>query len=397
MKIALSMLCENPRRKTGLSTTYHEFVARSLHLFRDLTWVVFVGPDQEWRVLDPRVEVVRDFSANDQLKKRLLADHFLVPAVARARGADVMVSTGFVPFRKCLPTVMHVFSLQHLDKHNRIGFGRNLYRHVIMRFSWPRADLIIANSKFAVSQILGACPEFRDRLVQAYEGLRHEQFNIQAEPGEVERVRAAVGQTPGYFIWISNFYPYKQAPLLLAGYAMLDPALRGKHPLVMVGGDWEDQLQACRDRVKLLGIEQDVHFVGWAPDDLLAPLYRQALAHCMPSREETFGRTVIESMACGTPCLVNDIPIMHEVTAGQALIVDFRDTQRVAEALKRLSEDEALRVRLREGGLRRASDFSFEKFTEERILAIERFLSGRSKPTGRPGPAQSDANPGRNR
>src|SRR4051794_34838713 len=113
MKLALSILCENPLRKTGLTTTYHEFVSRSLKLFTDVSWVVFVGPNQDWRVNDPRVQVVRDFPANDQLNRRLAADHWDVPAVARDLGANVMISTGFVPIRKLLPTVMHVFSLQH--------------------------------------------------------------------------------------------------------------------------------------------------------------------------------------------------------------------------------------------------------------------------------------------
>src|SRR5947209_12792037 len=41
MKLALSLLCENPLRKTGLTTAYHEFVSRSLKLYPELSWVVF--------------------------------------------------------------------------------------------------------------------------------------------------------------------------------------------------------------------------------------------------------------------------------------------------------------------------------------------------------------------
>ena len=126
MKLALSMLCENPLRKTGLTTLFHEFVSRGLELFPEVRWLIFAGPNQEWTINDPRVEMVRDFPANDQLNRRLFADHFQVPAVARARGADVLVTIGFVPFRKCLPTAMHVFSLQHLDKNNRVGFAREI-------------------------------------------------------------------------------------------------------------------------------------------------------------------------------------------------------------------------------------------------------------------------------
>ena len=174
-----------------------------------------------------------------------------------------------------------------------------------------------------------------------------------------------------------EFYPYKQAELLVAGYARLDPALRRRHPLVMVGGDWEDQVARNRELARQLGLEQDVKFLGWVSDDLIAPLYRHASAHCLASRDETFGRTVIESMACGTPVVVNDIPIMREVTAGHGLLVDFNDADGVAAALRQVLTDEPLRARLRQGGLGRSRDFSFEKFTSQRLAAIRGMLSGR--------------------
>lgn len=375
MKIALSLLCENPRRKTGLTTTYHEFVARSLKLFPGLSWVVFVGPNQDWQVNDARVEVVRDFPANDRIVRRLLADHFQVSAVARARGADVLISTGFVPIRKSLTTVMHVFSLQHLDKSNRIGLAREFYRRFITHYSWPKADLVITNSKFALSQILSVFPDFGSRTVQAYEGLQHEQFHPARAAGETERLLSETGLKPGYFLWLSNFYAYKQPELMITAYAGLDPGTRSRHPLIMVGGEWGTTQAGCREQARALGVAEDVQFLGWVKDDMLAPLYRHALAHVMPSREETFGRTVIESMACGTPCVLNDIPIMREVTEGHALIVDFKDGPRATAALRQIANDEQVRGALRDAGLKRAAHFTFEKFTSERIVAIQRLLS----------------------
>ena len=82
-------------------------------------------------------------------------------------------------------------------------------------------------------------------------------------------------------------------------------------------------------------------------------------------------------MACGAPCVVNDIPIMREVTDGHALIVDFKDAARVAGALKTFAEDGAERARLRQEGITRAQDFTFEKLTTERITAIQRLVSGK--------------------
>lgn len=377
MKLALSILCENPLRKTGLTTLFHEFVSHGLKLFPDVHWLIFAGPNQEWTINDPRVEVARDFPANDQLNRRLFADHFQVSAMARARGADVLVTIGFVPFRKCLPTAMHVFSLQHLDKSNRVGFAREIYRKWVTKYSWPKADLVITNSKFAVSQILSVHPEFRERLVQSYEGLQHEQFYPTAPTDEAARLQIKFGIAPGYFLWISNFYPYKQAELLLAGYAKLDAETRRRHPLVMVGGNWENGLESAQEMARRLGIFDDLRLPGWIDDEWLAPLCRHARAFCLPSREETFGRCVIEAMACGAPCVVNDIPIMREVTDGHALIVDYKDAGRVAGALQSLAEDNVLHGRLRSDGLRRAQNFTFEKLTAERITAIQRLLSSR--------------------
>ena len=371
------MLCENPVRKTGLTTLYHEFVGHSLRLYPDISWIIFVGPNQEWSIQHPNLQIVRSFPANDQLKVRLIADHFRVPAAARRLGADALLTTGFVPAWKSLPVVMHALSLQHLDPTNRVDLARKVYRTWAVKRSWPKADLVITNSRFAVAQILSVLPSLKGRLVQSYEGLQHEQFHTTPAPNEVDELRSALDLQPGYLLWISNFYHYKQAPLLLDAYALLDPALRRRHPLVMVGGDWQNQLAAAKTQVQQLRIADTVRFLGWVDDKWLAPLYRHALAFCMASREETFGRSVIEAMACGTPCVVNDIPIMHEVTDGSAVIIDFKDSQRVATAIRELLENTSGRERLRERGIARAKSFSFERLATERITAIRNWFTAR--------------------
>jgi glycosyltransferase involved in cell wall biosynthesis len=375
MKVAMSLLCENPLAKTGLTTLFHEFVKHSVRLFPNVSWLLFAGPSQEWTITDPRVEVDRRFPANDRLKRRLLADHFEVPVAAKRWGADVLLTIGFVPVRKTLPVAMHVFSLQHLDSANRLGVAREYYRKWLTRFSWPKADLIITNSKFAQSQILSVYPHFAERLVQSYEGLQHEQFSAAPPADEAERVRAQFGFAPGYLLWISNFYAYKQAPLLIDAFARLPIELRRKHPLVFVGGECMGQLAAAREQVQQLGIANEVKFVGWVADEWLAPLYRQARAFCLASREETFGRCVIEAMACGVPCVVNDIPIMREVTDGHAALVDFRDTNRTCETISRALTDEHWRTNVIPAGIQRASRFTFERLATERILAVHQLVA----------------------
>ena len=377
--LALTTLCENPQRRTGLTTYFHGLVDTALKLYPDIRWVIFAGEKENWPKDDNRIHVVNCFPANDRLLPRLWADHMRVPAAAKQSGADFLLTVGFVPVRKMVPTVMSLFSLQHADPSNKIGRARQFYRRFMTRSGIHRADLLITNSECAASQIKTLFPQFDGRLIVSHEGLHTDQYLPTRKPGEKAELEKQFGLESNYFLWVSNFYAYKQAELLFQGYSRLDAALRSTYPLVMVGGGWNSGDSTALSRVHALGIGSNVRFLGWVEERWLAPLYRNALAFCLPSREETFGRSVIEAMACGTPCIVNDIPIMHEVTAGHAVIVDFKNRDETATALLQIVLDQDLRSRLRSEGLRRAADFSFEKMTRERIDAILELL-GKIKP-----------------
>ena len=372
--LALTTLCENPQRRTGLTTFFRGLVSSALKLYPNVHWLIFAGPKEDWPKVDERVRIVRYFPANDRLLPRVWADHIKVPAVAKRMGADVLLTVGFVPVRKLLPTVMSLLALLHVDPSNRIGGMRQLYRRLMTRWGIARADLVITNSFCAASQITAAFPKIAPKLIISHEGLQTDQFLPEKESGEAAELKRQFEIEPGYFLWVSNFQPYRQAELLLEGYASLDVALRSTHSLVMVGGGWNGGDLSAAARARALGIESNVRFLGWVEDRWLAPLYRNATAFCLASREETFGRSVIEAMACGTPCVVNNIPIMHEVTAGHALIVDFQNRRETTKALSRIVSEPDLHDRLRSQGLRRAADFSFEKMTHERMDAILELL-----------------------
>jgi alpha-1,3-rhamnosyl/mannosyltransferase len=371
--LALTTLCEHPQRRTGLTTYFHGLVRAGLKLYPNIRWVIFAGKEAEWPIVDDRVRIVHRFPANDRLFQRLWADHMNVPAVAKQMGADALLTVGFVPLRKLLPAVMGLFSLQHVDPKNKIGGRRQLYRRFMTRSGIKRADLLITNSESAASQTRTVFPNFSGRMLMSYDGLDPDQFGPEKALNENLELKRAFGIAPGYFLWVSNFYPYKQAELLLESYSRLDAGLRSAHPLVMVGGGWNGERSAVA-RARELGIESNVRFLGWVDDRWLAPLYRSAIAFCLASREETFGRIVTEAMACGTPCVLNDIPIMHEVTAGHALIVDFHNREQTSAALRQIVVDRDLHERLRVAGLSRAAEFSFEKMARERIDAILELL-----------------------
>lgn len=355
------MLCENPHRRTGLTTLFHEFVGHARRLHPDVDWIVFAGPDQPWELADAGVDVVRDFPANNRRAARLWADHFLVAPTAKARGAAALLTVGFVPLRPAgLAVAMHVFSLHHLRRGGGLGA---FYRRLAVARGLRRAALVIANSQWTADQL----GPVRAPLLVSYEGVQRERFTPVGPVG-------GDGWPREYLLWSSNFYSYKRAELALAAYARLAPELRARFPFVLVGGDWVGGRARAEAAARALGVERDTRFLGWVDDAVLPALYRGARAHVLSTEEETFGRSVTEAMACGCPCVLQELPVLREVTAGAAVFVDFTDATAAGEALRRVCADDAVAARLRADGLRRAAAFSFETLARERIAAVLKLL-----------------------
>lgn len=83
------------------------------------------------------------------------------------------------------------------------------------------------------------------------------------------------------------------------------------------------------------------------PDELLWAAYSVALCTVFPSLHEGFGLPVAESLASGTPVITSNFGSMREIArSGGALLVDPRDVHDIADALRRLLTDEALRDQL---------------------------------------------------
>jgi glycosyltransferase involved in cell wall biosynthesis len=361
---ALSTLCENPRRRTGLTTFFQGFVAAARMEFPEVRWLVFAGPEAPWNESDAGVEIVRDFTANDRRAARLWADHFRVGPAAKARGANALVTVGFVPIRTAgLPVMMHVFSLHHL----RAGGGwGGWYRKNAVARGRCRAALVVANSQWTAGRLAGGAAP----VLVSFEGIDHARFTPTGGKGGLDL-------PPEYLLWASNFYAYKRADLALAAYAGLAPELRARFPLVLIGGDWAGGRERAEAAAREWGVAADTRFLGWVDDAELPAIFRGARAQVLSTTEETFGRSVAEAMACGCPCVVQDLPVLREVAGDAAVFCDYADTPSATVALEMICADDALAARLRAEGPAQVARFSYAQLARERVGAMLEILEAR--------------------
>lgn len=89
--------------------------------------------------------------------------------------------------------------------------------------------------------------------------------------------------------------------------------------------------------------------------EVLAAVYRQSALVLQPSDREGFGLPVIEAMACGTPVVASDLPVLREVGGDAAVYARVADAPAWIESVS---------------GLLRERDQEPEKWTERRAPAI---------------------------
>jgi glycosyltransferase involved in cell wall biosynthesis len=128
-------------------------------------------------------------------------------------------------------------------------------------------------------------------------------------------------------------------------------------PRLLIAGLGGDVPHTLRARVEAL---------GWVSDEELRGLYRGALAYVHPSRYESYGGfAALEAMAAGTPVVAFDAPGVTEALADAALLVESRDADALATALRRVCDDVNLRARLAAAGRTRVEPLRWERAAAE--------------------------------
>jgi len=79
-------------------------------------------------------------------------------------------------------------------------------------------------------------------------------------------------------------------------------------------------------------------------------------------------------MACGCPVIVSDRASLPEVCGDAALYCDPHNPADIADKIKQLMNDKSLQETLRQKGLARAREFTWEKCARETFAVIARAL-----------------------
>jgi starch synthase len=159
----------------------------------------------------------------------------------------------------------------------------------------------------------------------------------------------------------------KGIPYLLEAFKRLDLP---DAELVLVGAKAPDS------RVFLPPYEGSYRYSPFVPQAELPALYHRGSVFVLPSLEEGFGMVAYEAAACGLPVIVTENVGATIRDGRDGFVVPIRDPDALADRLRQLYEDEALRRAMGESARRYVRRFTWEAYHQE-IVGHYRALAGK--------------------
>ena len=133
----------------------------------------------------------------------------------------------------------------------------------------------------------------------------------------------------------------------------LDPSVVWPPRVVLVGTDPHDRASLARAAARE-GIGDSLAYVPAVPEPILAGLVRRARAAILPVVSEAVGLPVIEAIACGTPVVASAVGALPELVGMAGLLVEPRDSARLAVALATIWADDRVHQRVAAAAAARA-------------------------------------------
>jgi len=299
---------------------------------------------------------------------RFIWNTFIYPF--RARNYDVLLSpTTHASFisRNQILTIHDLLSLRF----GNINAHQRLYFKYLLPFLVNQATLIIAVSEATKRDIVHFLDYPADKIKVIYNGYDKLKYNTSDYGGK--EIFKNYGLS-NYFLVVGPTYPHKNIELLIQAYSELPDALKIKHAMGSAGGK-RPYIDNIKCLVHKLGLEKEINFLGYVPQQFMAPLYKEAFALIFPSLYEGFGFPLLEAMACGCPVITSNTSSMPEVCGDAAFYINPLEKMAMIDAMTSLENDPGLYTSLKKKGLLQAKKFSWEKTAAEMKVFIETYFN----------------------
>jgi len=221
-----------------------------------------------------------------------------------------------------------------------------IYREIL-----PRALAVIANAPFGVERIASLYGVDKHRIA-VMPFLPSTAVRNQAEGRgtvDTDAVRGKYKLDKPFVFYPAQFWAHKNHRYLLEGLALLKSRFGLELDAAFSGSDKGNRL-VVEAQARALGLQDQVHFLGFLPDEEVPALYQAATALVMPTYFGPTNLPPLEAALLGCPIVYSDLPEFREEMGEAALYCDLGHPDSLADLLAKIVQDDGVASRLKAAG-----------------------------------------------
>lgn len=368
MKVLVNALQANNRSGTGV---YVVQLAQRLPKLANPDGVIFAWPKDfevpaEGRL--PNAEFIERGYAGPAA--RLRYDQWGIRADIHSFETDVVhypANVGSViPLDNMIVTIHDMTFFLHPEWYTR---ERAMYYQWAVARSARNAARIIAVSQVTKNDIIEILKTPAEKIEVVNQGA-DERF-APASDEEKQTARIKYKLPDRYVLYYGTIEPRKNLERLIEAWSSIADKI-DQHLVIAGRTGWKTQpIADCANRSPH---RARIHLPGFIADDDLPAVISAADVVALTSLYEGFGNAIQEGMACGVPVLTSSNSSMPEVAGGAAVLINPLDVESIAEGLRQLINDPALRASCVSKGNIRARQLSWTR-TAEGALRVYRTVA----------------------
>ncbi|WP_420645228.1 glycosyltransferase family 4 protein [Candidatus Leptofilum sp.] len=278
------------------------------------------------------------------------------------------------PLRASCPTVITIHDASLFLHSTYHPMSRLLALRLLLPHVARRATAVITVSHHARLDLMRILKLPAEKIHVIHEAAP-DNFQPLEDRVQREKLRQHYRLPDKFILFVGTIEPRKNLTRLIRAVASLRRRGCGAR-LVLVGPNGWLLNGSLQKEIENLGLQDVVQNLGYVPQEDLPGIYSLATLFAFPSLYEGFGLPPLEAMACGTPVLTSRNSAMAEICGDAAYLVNPQDEAAITDGLATLLQDADLRAHLRQAGLARAKQYSWQQTARETAAVYQQALNG---------------------
>jgi len=372
-------------QKAGIARYAKNLVLNLLKIDRENHYLLysFFGNDQ--RKLAPLLNIpvaVKDadcdFRLYDYQPQSLKTLLFLLRLIHKTadsfiKEADIFHSPDFMwPASAKKPSVITIQDLVFLKFPQFFTWKNRTNMKSLARLSAKNAKAIICTSDSSKNDVIDLLRIKEEKIFVVHLGV--DEIFKPAAAQKIEEAKERFQLPENYVLALGTIEPRKNLKRLLQAFLELKKDKSFEHKLVIAGEKgW--RYKDFFEELNNPDIAEEVMLTGHIDDNDLPAVYSGASVFVYPSLYEGFGLPPLEAMACGTPVVCSDTSSLPEVAGEAALLVNPLETRAIAEAIKKILDDDTLAKDLSQKGIQQAKKFTWKQTAQKTLDVYNKLRS----------------------